>query len=168
MISEKDTDILRAIAKAGNNYDLIQRLLSETEWEIQENEADIGHLRILIHDTSGECYPLIISRANPDGSPFSLLTFSVFPDSEADLAAFNMEFHFRAATLARYFGIPSASGSHQLPFRSWPYAYKRWTLPEGEFTLVQDEFDIQFGMDVSLWIQPVGTSIEQTLHHDTA
>ena len=33
--------------------------------------------------------------------------------------------------------------------------------PEGEFTLVQDEFDIQDGMDVTLWIHPVGTPLEE-------
>ena len=39
----------------------------------------------------------------------------------------------------------------------------RWSLPEGEFTLVQDEFDIQDRMDITLWIQPVGTPIEKTV-----
>ena len=36
-------------------------------------------------------------------------------------------------------------------------------MPGGEFTLVQDEFDITEGMDVTLWMQPVGTSIEETV-----
>ena len=60
------------------------------------------------------------------------------------------------------FGAPTASGYRQLSFRMWPYAYQRWSLPEGEFTLVQDEFDIQDGMDVTLWMQPVGTPLEET------
>jgi hypothetical protein len=37
-------------------------------------------------------------------------------------------------------------------------------LPSGEFTLVQDEFDIQDGMDVTLWMQPVGTPLKETVH----
>ena len=80
------------------------------------------------------------------------------------LAAFNAAFDSAAQTLTRYFGVPTASGSLQLSFRTWPYSYRRWSLPEGEFTLVQDEFDIQDGMDVTLWMQPVGTPIEETVN----
>lgn len=30
--------------------------------------------------------------------------------------------------------------------------------------IVQDEFDIQDGMDVTLWMQPVGTPLEETVN----
>jgi len=105
-----------------------------------------------------------IGYRDPDHPPYSLLTFSLFPDSQEHLATFNVAFHSAAETLTRYFGPPTESGDHQLSFRTWPYAYQRWSLPEAEFTLVQDEFDIQDGMDVTLWAQPVGTPIEKTLH----
>jgi hypothetical protein len=164
MISRKDSDTLRAIARARDDYGTIKRLLAETRWEIEEDEIDLGFLRIFIPDTSDECYRLIIGYRDPDHPPYSLLTFSLFPDSEEHLAAFNSVFHSTAETLTRYFGAPTARGDHRLSFRTWPYAYLRWSLPEAEFTLVQDEFDIQEGMDVTLWAQPVGTPIETTLH----
>jgi len=79
------------------------------------------------------------------------------------IPAFNAAFHSVAGALTQCLGAPGAVGDRRLSFRTWSYAYKRWSLPEGEFTLVQDEFDIQEGPDVTLWIQPVGTPIEKTL-----
>ncbi|MFO1511446.1 MAG: hypothetical protein U1F83_00790 [Verrucomicrobiota bacterium] len=164
MITGKEIDTLRLIAKAGSDYGTIKRLLSETRWQVEQDAVDLGFLRIFIPDASDECYRLIIGYSDPDHPPYFLLTFSLFPDSEEHLAAFNLKFHTVADALTQYFGAATASGDHQLSFRKWPYAYERWSLPEAEFTLVQDEFDIQEGMDVTLWAQPVGTSIEQTLH----
>lgn len=164
MISGKDIETLRSIARAGSDYDTIKRLLTETQWQIEEDEVDLGYLRIFIPDTSDECYRLIVCYRDPDRPPYFLLTFFLFPDLEKHLAAFNSAFHKTAETLARHFGMPTESGDRQFSFRTWPYAYQRWSLPEAEFTLVQDEFDIQEGMDVTLWAQPPGTSIEQTSH----
>jgi len=164
MISRKDIDTLRSIVRAGDDYSTIKRLLGETQWQIEQDDVDLGFLRIFIPDAADECYRLIIGYRDPDHPPYSLLTFSLFPDSQEHLATFNVAFHSAAETLTRYFGPPTESGDHQLSFRTWPYAYQRWSLPEAEFTLVQDEFDIQHGMDVTLWAQPVGTPIEKTLH----
>ena len=154
--------MVRSIARAGGDYDTIKRLLAETQWEIEVDEVDLGFLRVFIPDAKDECYRLIIGYRDPGHPPYCLLTFSLFPDSEEQLAAFNAAFHSAAQTLSRSLGVPTASGERRLSFRAWPYAYQRWSLPEGEFTLVQDEFDIQDGMDVTLWMQPVGTPLEET------
>ncbi len=162
MISAKDIEAIRSIFRAGSDYDAIKRLLAATQWEIEADEADLGFLRVFIPDAVDECYRLIIGYRDPDRSPYCLLTFSLFPDSEEHLAAFNGAFDSVAQTLTQYLGVPTASGHRQLSFRTWPYSYQRWSLPEGEFTLVQDEFDIQDGMDITLWMQPVGTPIQET------
>lgn len=163
MISAKDTETIRSIVRAGSDYDAVKRLLGETQWEIEADEVDLGFLRVFIPDTDDKCYRLIIGYRDPDQPPYCLLTFSLFPDSEEHLAAFNAAFHSAAQALTRYLGVAIASGERRLSFRTWPYAYQRWSLPEGEFTLVQDEFDIQDGMDVTLWMQPVGTPLEKTV-----
>jgi len=164
MISAQDIEAIRSIARAGGDYDNIRRLLGQTQWEIEADEVDLGFLRIFIPDATDGCYRLIIGYRDPDHPPYSLLTFSLFPDSEEHLAAFNSAFYSAAETLTRHFGAPTASGDRRLSFRTWPYAYQRWSLPEGEFTLVQDEFDIQDGMDVTLWVQPIGKPIHETVH----
>ena len=162
MITANEIETIRSIAQAGSSYETIMRLLDETQWEIEADEVALGFLRVFIPDAADECYRLIIGYRDPKRPPYCLLTFSVFPDLEEYLTAFNAAFHSAAQTLTRYLGAPTASGQRRLHFRSWPYSYQRWSLPEGEFTLVQDEFDIQEGMDVTLWVQPVGTPIEDT------
>jgi hypothetical protein len=163
MISTEDIDTLRSIARAGDDYGTIKRLLAERQWHIDEDDVDLGFLRVFIPDAADGRYRLILGYRDPDRPPYFLLTFSLFPDSEEHLAAFNSAFRSAAETLTRYLGAPTASGDHRLSFRTWSYAYRRWSLPEAEFTLVQDEFDVQDGIDVTLWAQPVGTPIEQTL-----
>ena len=163
MISANDIEILRAINQAKDNYELIKQLLARTQWEIEEDETDLGFLRVFIPDATNEFYRLIIGYRDPNRPPYLILTFSLFPDSKLHLAAFDSAFKFTAGFLTAHLGAPTVTGKHQLKFREWPYAYQRWSLPDGEFTLVQDEFDIQEGMDVTLWIQPVGTPLEQTL-----
>ncbi|SPE58479.1 hypothetical protein SBV1_2740004 [Verrucomicrobia bacterium] len=39
MISAKDIDTLRSIARAGDDYGTIKRLLDMTEWEIDEDDT---------------------------------------------------------------------------------------------------------------------------------
>ena len=163
MLSAKDIQTVRSIVRAGSDYVTIKRLLGETSWEIEEDETDLGFLRIFISDAKDGCYRLIIGYRDPDRPPYCLLTLFLCPDSEEHLPAFNAAFDSAAQAHTRCFGLPTAGGEHQLSFRTWPYAYRRWSLPEGEFTLVQDEFDIQDGMDVTLWMQPVGTPIEETV-----
>jgi hypothetical protein len=163
MISGQDIDTLRSIARAGGDYGALKRLIAETQWEIEADEVGLGFLRIFIPDPSDECYRLIIGFRDPGHPPYSLLTFALFPDLEEHLAAFNAAFQSTAEAITRYLGAPIAGGDRRLSHRTWPYAYQRWSLPEGEFTLVQDEFDIQEGMDVTLWIQPAGTPIERTM-----
>ena len=78
-------------------------MLSETQWEIEADEVDLGFLRVFIPDADDECYRLIIGYRDPDRPPYCLLTFSLFPDLEEHLAAFNATFHSAAQALTRSF-----------------------------------------------------------------
>lgn len=164
MISSKDIDIFRSIVRAGDDYEAIKRLLTGTQWTIDEDKVSLGFLRILVPDSSDESYRLIVGYRDPDHPPYCLLTFYLFPDAEDQLTAFNSAFDTVSKTLTQSLGVPTLKGDYQHSFRTWPYFYQRWSLPEAEFTLVQAEFDILDGMDVTLWAQPVGTPIEQTLN----
>jgi hypothetical protein len=138
-------------------------LLATTDWEIAADDTDLGFFRVFIPDETDKYYRLIIGYNDPDRPPYSLLSFYVIPHSEENLAAFNSAFHSVAEAIAQWLGAPTVSGERKPSYRTWSYAHYRWSLPEGEFTLVQDEFDIQDGMDVTLWIQPVGTPLDETL-----
>ena len=165
MISAADIHLLRSITCAGENYAEIKRLLSTVTWRIEEDEPELGYMRVGIPaDETGGFFTLIVGYRDSERPPYLVLTFACFPDSPKSIAAFDALFKVVANSIQRVLGNPALSGQNQLSFRDWPYAYQRWSLPEGEFTLVQDEFDIQSGMDVTLWIQPVGTPLEETLH----
>lgn len=165
MITDHDLAVLRSITRAGADYDQIKRELARTSWWITDEDLDSGYLRVAVSiDGEDEGYSLIIGYRDPEHPPYCLLTFCVFCEAADQIPAFNTAFHTVADVLKQHLGEPTRSGSRQFSFRTWPYAYHRWTLPEGEFTLVQDEFDIQFGMDITLWMQPVGTPLEKTLH----
>src|SRR3974390_2194084 len=159
MISSKYIDTIRSIAQAGDNYDEIKRLLAPTGWEITEDERRLGYLKLFIPDATDKCYRLIICYRDPQRPPYSIFSFFIFEDKAEKIAAFNAAFQSTADFLAKHFGTPGAVGNRQPSHRPWSYSYKRWSLPEGEYTLVQSEFDITEGLDITLWIQPVGTPI---------
>jgi hypothetical protein len=57
-------------------------------------------------------------------------------------------------------GPPSSFGEYTYPHREgWPYSYSWWSLADATIVLVQDEFDIQFGMDISLWVLPAHAAV---------
>jgi hypothetical protein len=165
MISATDMSVLRSIARAGDDYEEIKRYVVTQSWKIVEDELDLGYMQVTIPSPTGsEEYRLIIGYRDPQRPPYLLLSFFLFPDSQENIPAFNWAFRWAADVIGQILGPATVTGKHQLSFRSWPYAYHRWSLPEAEFTLIQDEFDVQDGLDITLWIQPVGTSIEETLH----
>jgi hypothetical protein len=58
MISAKDIETIRSIARAGSDYDTIKRSLGETPWEIEADEVELGFLRVFIPDANDKCYRL--------------------------------------------------------------------------------------------------------------
>ena len=129
MISASDINTLRSIACAGADYGTVKRLLEERGWKIDEDNTDLGFLRVFIPDAADKCYRLIIGYRDPDWPPYSLITFWLFPDSKEQLPAFDSAFRTAAETLARYLGAPAMTGKRQPSFRTWSYAYQRWSLP---------------------------------------
>jgi hypothetical protein len=89
MLTAKDIETIRSIARARSDYDTVKRLLAETRWEIEADEVDLGFLRVFIPDADDEYYRLIVGYRDPDHPPYCLLTFSLFPDAEEHLATFN-------------------------------------------------------------------------------
>src|SRR5215469_11967530 len=110
MLTGNDIDILLSIARVGDNYDELKRLLATTGWELAEDDTDLGFLRIFIPDATDKSYRLIIGYRDPHHPPYSLLTFSLFPDSQEHIAVFNSAFHSIASILTQHLGTPSASG----------------------------------------------------------
>jgi hypothetical protein len=60
MISDKDIDTLRAIARAGDDYRTIRRVVDATKWETDEDDTELGFLRIFIPDVIDKYYRLML------------------------------------------------------------------------------------------------------------
>jgi hypothetical protein len=164
MISAEDFDTLRSIARARQDHAAIKELLGPTQWIIDEDNTEHGYIYVLVPDETVKVYQhLMLGYDNPDRPPYSSLTVAIFPAKSEHLEEFNAAFHSAAETISQYVGAPTTGGERKLSFRTWTYAYYRWSLPEGEFALVQDEFDVQVGMDITLRIELVGTPINETL-----
>ena len=165
MISGDDIQILRSIARVNGDYERIKQKLAPTAWTIEEDEVDLGFMRISIPDaTDADGYGLIIGYRDHHHHPtYAFLTFYTFPESEKSIPEFDTAFHRIADVLQEHLGEPNVSGERRVPARSCSYGHHRWSLPEGEFTLVQDEFDIQNGLDITLWIEAPGTPIDSRL-----
>jgi hypothetical protein len=54
MLTAKDIETIRSIARARSDYDTVKRLLAETRWEIEADEVDLGFLRVFIPDADDE------------------------------------------------------------------------------------------------------------------
>ncbi len=80
--------------------------------------------------------------------------------SELDRTPFDNAFRRLADGLEALVGPPFRTGEYKYRHRrGWPYLYSWWRLPDASLALVQDEHDIQFGTDVTLWVLAEGVKV---------
>jgi hypothetical protein len=164
--SEATVTVLRAISRAGFAYAPTKTLCEAAGWPLVDDEPDLGYVRydMLVAAGCSKGWPLsvlIAERNNPPGALIPLFWFEEYDDGREP---FDMAFRMIAEQLAGFLGAAVRSGEYTYPHRSeWSYSFSGWALPDATLVLVQDEFDIQFGMDVTLWVQPAGTPIQVPL-----
>ena len=157
-ISKEHICILRSIAKAGFEYDSTKELASVGQWVLVDDEFDLGFLRFNIDIFAGESFRTLIVEIGKNGGPqFAFVSLFCFPDRDEQIADFDAAFQSVTQDLERVVGDPSSSGKYGYQHRKWLYSYCWWSLPEVELVLVQDEFDIQNGFDITLWVRSTGT-----------
>ncbi len=70
---------------------------------------------------------------------------------------FGIWFEAALERIRGYLGEPAGSGRYEYPHRKdWPYSYAIWRGDRGVLLLQQDERDIQFGFDLSIWVLSAG------------
>src|SRR5579871_669510 len=159
-ISRTHLDALRLVAK--NRFDPASTTAtaSATNWKLTDGDAASGYFRFDIDLLAGEsARSLVVEISETEKKRFAfvgLYCFPELPDREEQIPAFDQAFRFVAEQLEQILGKSTAAGRYSYPHRTWDYSYCWWSLPEAELALVQDEFDIQDGLDVTLWIFPAG------------
>ncbi len=111
----------------------------------------------------GDKLRLCTEAGTSSGQAFAFVVLYFFDELGPEMADFcppgradyDRAYETSESQVAAVLGDPATRGEYRYPFRSeWPYRYAIWPGEAGVLILRQDELDIQFGMDVNLWVQP--------------
>jgi len=111
--------------------------------------------------SSGERRSFFVLIAENRYSPCAFVPLYYSDEYEKDRGPFDAAFGSLTEQLAGFLVTAPRSGVYSYAHRpEWSYSFAGWSLNDLTLRLVQDEFDIQFGMDVTLWVQPAGAATE--------
>jgi hypothetical protein len=160
---------LRAIAAVGFDYPETKAIGEAAGWQLDEDEPELGYVwfGMPIPGTSASRPFLNVEVAGVGRRPRVLLPLFYYEDYENGRKVFDQAYESLLVQTADILGKPSRSGSYENRHRPrWSYNYAWWSFGNCTFALVQDEFDIQFGMDVSLWVLPGGVPFSMPVNGD--
>lgn len=158
--SRDQFEVLRGVAGAGFDYAATKRLCLGAGWQLVEDEPDLGFVQYFLWLRAGANDRRLLSVGTPelDGPPHLYLPLFYFPEEEGgdpgehERRPFDEAYQQLADGASVILGDAQREGTYEYAHRpGWPYSFRIWRVPEAQVVLVQDEHDIQFGMDVSLW-----------------
>jgi len=159
-------DALRALAHAEHGIEAAKEICSAAGWTLVDEEPGFARFQVDPPGSRGERHLVTVSRRPDDPWPFAFVTLHYFEEGrdeepeDIDRAPFDRVYRRVARRLTELLGRPYRAGEYQYPdVDDWHYHYSWWRLEEASLALVQDEFDIQFGMDISLWVLPAGIDV---------
>jgi hypothetical protein len=167
--SEAAVTVLRAISRVGFAYAPTKALCGAAGWRLVDDEPDLGYVRydLLLAAGSNERRPLSVLVAESNSPPWAFVPLFYFEEYDESREPFDRAFRSLAEQLAAFLGAAAQSGEYSYPHRAaWSYSFVGWSLSDATLVLVQDEFDIQFGMDVTLSVQPAGTTVVAPVRYE--
>jgi hypothetical protein len=159
--------VLRDIAAAGFAYGAAKRLCAAAGWELVWDEPNTGFIQYSLCLGANPDDQRLLSIGTPElekHPPHVLLPLFYFDEPEdirpANRVPFDEAYLYLAEALTVMLDAAARWGDYVLSHRpGWPYKYRAWSLGEAHVLLLQDEHDIPFGMDVSLWLFPSGANV---------
>jgi hypothetical protein len=167
--SEAEVRVLRAISRAAFAYAPTKSLCKSAGWQLVDDEPDLGYVRydMPTGTASGEPRPVSVMIAESSKPPFAIVPLFYLEEFDEGRESFDQAFDSLADQLARFLGAAAEVGEYRYPHRpDWSYSFTGWELPDATLVLVQDEFDIQFGMDVTLWVRPARSTVELPMRYE--
>jgi hypothetical protein len=162
-------EVLRGISRAEFAYTPTKELCETAGWQLVDDEPDLGYLRYSLAPgaSSEERRLLSVLIAESNKPPFAFVPLFFFEVYDRCREPFDLAFRTIAEQLARLLGAATRSGEYSYSHRAdWSYLFAGWSLADTTLVLVQDEFDIQFGMDVTLWVLPAGSVVKAPMRDD--
>jgi hypothetical protein len=159
--SRSQCDVLRGIAGAGFGYSATKQLCAGAGWELVEDEPDVGFVQYHLWVGSALDNQRLLSVGTREigGTPHLYLPLFYFPEDEggapeeSERTSFDEAYRHLADGLSVMLGEASHSQTYEYRHRpGWAYRFRIWRVPEAQIILLQDEHDIQFGMDISMWL----------------
>jgi hypothetical protein len=154
--------VLRAISRAGFSYQQTKELCQAAGWKLVDDELDLGYVAFDMGMAPGPDFPrrLAVEVSESGRPPRAFVPLFYFEDYDVEREPFDRAYRSLSARLTSVLGPPASFGEYTYPHReSWRYSYSWWSLTDATFVLVQDEFDLQFGMDVTLWVLPPNAAV---------
>ncbi len=154
--------LLCDISHAGFAYDSTKAICEQVGYTLDYDEPELGFVRYTVPmqiciDPQTFLSVQIAEKNNPASAFLPLFYFEEYEESREQ---YDLEFRTLMAKLVYILDSESVAGKYSYPHRlDWQYFYAGWTLPDYTLVLVQDEFDIQFGMDITLWCLPAGNEV---------
>jgi hypothetical protein len=107
------------------------------------------------------CRRLAVELRETSRQPRAFVALFCLEECDTQREPFDDAYRSLAERIATIVGPPTSVGEYRYPHREdWPYSYSWWSLEDAALVLVQDEFDIQFGMDVTLWVLHAGAVVK--------
>lgn len=153
---------IREIAREGFSYRRTKELGQTAGWKLDDDELDLGYVAFEVQIAKDDSRRLSVQVSESGRPPRAFLPLYYIDDEEceANRKPFDQALRSLSEQLESVLGLPSVSGEYGYSHReNWLYSYVGWSLADATFVLAQDEFDIQFGMDVTLWVLPAGTEV---------
>jgi hypothetical protein len=142
------------------SFDDVKRRCLELGWTISEESPENAVLRVLLDDALSVLIAAL-DRRQEFGPILYLPLFYSDDPYDAILAreaherlGFDAAFAVASETATSCLGAPTAAGRWGYPGRSQDYSYSAWRGQRGVLFLVQDDFDIIFGSEISVWLAP--------------
>jgi hypothetical protein len=151
------------MAATGFAYTETKALAEAVGWPVTDDERELGYIWFGMPISGGPAVRqfVCVEVMESGRRPRAYLPLFYFENYESGRELFDKVYQSLLQEIAETLGQPSQSGVYEYPHRpGWFYCYAWWSLANATFALVQDEFDIQFGMDVSLWVLPAGVAFE--------
>ena len=156
--SEADLNTLRAIVRCGFDRDETMRVCSAAGWELLDEIPDAKVLQYTAEFGSGTRAGRVVTIHREDDmmAPAANVPLRLFRiDSSPDRRGFDEAFQVAADGLSGILGPSHAAGEYAAAHRpAWPFRYAWWRLADAAVALVQNQFDPESDLDVSLWMFP--------------
>jgi hypothetical protein len=167
--SEREIAVLRSISCAGFTYAPTRVLCEAAGWRQVDDEPDQGYVRydMPLDANPDEQSQLSVLIAGRNKYPLAFLPLFHFEEYDKGREPFDIAFRGITLHLSGFLGAAARWGDYSYPHRAdWSYQFAGWSLSDATLVLVQDELDIQFGMDLTLWVQPAGTAVEAPVKYE--